>query len=73
MAIGSTGRVYPKDKIIIKAIGDKGRLNVGISFPGSLDYLALPNYNCEVKSEDDILIGKTTQALKNEFITAVKE
>ena len=73
VAIGSTGRVYPKDKIIIKAIGDKGRLNVGISFPGSLDYLALPNYNCEVKSEDDILIGKTTQALKNEFITAVKE
>lgn len=73
IAIGSTGKVYPKDKIIIKAIGEKGRLNVGISFPGSLEYLALPNYNNEVKTEDDIFIGKTTQSLKSDFIKSVKE
>jgi uncharacterized protein YlxW (UPF0749 family) len=73
IAIGSTGKVYPRDKIIIKAIGDKGRLNVGISFPGSLEYLALPNYNNEVKSEDDIFIGKSTQSLKSDFIKLVKE
>jgi uncharacterized protein YlxW (UPF0749 family) len=73
IAIGSTGKVYPKDKITIKAIGDKGRLNVGISFPGSLEYLALPNYNNEIKSEDDIFIGKSTQSLKSDFIKLVKE
>ncbi len=73
IAIGSTGKVYPRDKIIIKAIGDKGRLNVGISFPGSLEYLALPNYNNEVKSEDDIFIGKSKQSLKSDFIKSVKE
>ncbi|WP_026886443.1 DUF881 domain-containing protein [Clostridium beijerinckii] len=73
IAIGSTGKVYPRDKITIKAIGDKGRLNVGISFPGSLEYLALPNYNNEVKSEDDIFIGKSKQSLKSDFIKSVKE
>lgn len=73
IAIGSAGRIYPKEKIVIKAIGDKGRLNVGLSFPGSLEYLALPNYNNEIKTEDEIFIGKTTQSLKNEFIKLVKE
>jgi uncharacterized protein YlxW (UPF0749 family) len=73
IAIGSTGKVYPKDKITIKAIGEKGRLNVGLSFPGSLEYLALPNYNNEIKTEDDIFIGKSTQSLKSEFIKLVKE
>lgn len=73
IAIGTTGKVYPKDKIIVKAIGEKGRLNVGLSFPGSLEYLALPNYNNEIKTEDDIFIGKSTQSLKSEFIKLVKE
>lgn len=73
IAIGSSGKVYPKDKIIVKAIGDKARLNVGISFPGSLEYGALPNYNNEVKAEDDISIGKATQSLKNDYIKSVKE
>ena len=73
VAIGYTGKIYPKDKIIIKAIGEKVRLNGGISFPGSLEYGALPNYNNEVKSEDEIFIGKTTQALHDDFIQSVKE
>ena len=73
LAIGSTGRVYPREKIIVKAIGEKGRLNVGMSFPGSLEYLALRNYNNEIKSEEDIVIGKTTQSSKSDFIKMVKE
>lgn len=73
IAIGSTGRVYPKEKIEIKAIGDKNRMEVGIGFPGSLEYGALSNYNAELKLEDDLNIGKTTVALKNEFIKSVKE
>lgn len=73
IALGSAGKVYPRDKIVIKAIGDKGRLNAGISFPGSLDYKALIYYNNEIKVEEDIVIGKTTQSLKSEFIKLVKE
>ncbi|AYE35613.1 DUF881 domain-containing protein [Clostridium septicum] len=66
--IGSAGKVDPKDKIVIKAIGEKEKLNVGMTFPGSLDYGALQNYNTEVKNSDDIIINKTTQSLKSEFI-----
>lgn len=73
VAIGSTGKIYPRDKIVIKAIGEKGRLNAGISFPGSLEYGALPNYNNEVKTEDEIIIGKTTQGLHDDFIQSVTE
>ena len=73
IAIGSTGRVYPREKIEIKAIGDKNRMEVGIGFPGSLEYGALSNYNTELKLEDDLNIGKTTVALKSEFIKSVKE
>ena len=73
IVIGAAGKVYPRAKIVVKAIGEKGRLNNGISFPGSLEYQALPNYNNEIKSEDDIVIGKTTQSLKSEFIKLLKE
>ena len=73
IALGSAGKVYPREKIVIKAIGDKGRLNAGISFVGSLDYRALLYYNNEIKVEDDLVIGKSTQSLKSEFIKLVKE
>ncbi len=73
IAIGSTGRVYPREKIIIKAIGDKNRMEVGVGFPGSLEYGSLANYNVELKLEDDIKIGKSTVSLKGEFIKSVKE
>lgn len=73
IAIGSTGRVFPGEKISIKAIGDKNRMEVGIGFPGSLEYGALANYNTELKLEDDIKIGKSTVSLKSEFVKSVKE
>ncbi len=73
IAIGSTGRVYPREKIVIKAIGDKNRMEVGVDFPGSLEYGSLSNYNTELKLEDDIKIGKSTVSLKSEFIKSVKE
>lgn len=72
ISIGSAGRVYPNDKIIIKVIGDKKNLNVGVSFAGSLEYGALKNYNNEVKQSDEITINKTTQSLSNEFIKPVQ-
>jgi len=73
IAIGPTGRVYPKEKIVIKAIGDKKRLEVGVGFVGSLEYGSIPNYNTELKIEDDVIIEKTTVTLKSEYMKSVKE
>lgn len=72
ISIGSSGRVYPNDKIVIKVIGDKKNLNVGVSFAGSLEFGALKNYNNEVKQSDEIIINKTTQSLSSEFIKPVQ-
>lgn len=69
--IGSAGKVSPKEPIIIKAIGDKARLNVGLNFPGSLDFGALQNYNCEVEQSDNIVIDKTTQTIKSDYLKPV--
>lgn len=69
--IGSAGKVSPKEAITIKAIGDKARLNVGLNFPGSLDFGALQNYNCEVEQSDSIVINKTTQTIKSDYLKPV--
>lgn len=69
--VGTAGKIDPKDKIVIKAIGDKQALSVAVNFIGVLDYGALPNYSIEVKESDEIIINKTTQSLKNEFIKPV--
>lgn len=69
--IGTAGKISPKDKIVIKAIGDNKALSVAVNFIGVLDYGALPNYNVEIKESDEIIINKTTQSLKTEFIKPV--
>lgn len=69
--IGTAGKIDPKDKIVIKAIGDKQALSVAANFIGVLDYGALRNYSCEVKENDEIVINKTTQTLKNEYVKPV--
>lgn len=69
--IGTAGQINPKEKIVIKAIGDKKSLSVAAEFQGVLDYGALQNYYCEVKENDEIIINKTTQSLKNEYVKPV--
>ncbi|MGG7077698.1 DUF881 domain-containing protein [Clostridium sardiniense] len=71
--IGTAGKVSPKEPIIIKAIGDKARLNVGLNFPGSLDFGALQNYNCEVEQSDNLVIDKTTQTIKSDYLKPVEK
>lgn len=71
--IGTAGKVSPKEPITIKAIGDKARLNVGLNFPGSLDFGALQNYNCEVEQSDNIVIDKTTQTIKSDYLKPVEK
>ena len=64
-------QIDPKGKIVIKAIGDKKALNVAATFVGVLEYGALKNHNSEVKESDEIIITKTTQTLKNEYVKPV--
>jgi len=66
-------KVSPAEPIVIKAIGDKKTLNVGVTFHGVLTYMGLVNYDVESKMTDDILIVKTTQSLKSEFVKPVNE
>ncbi len=70
--VGTAAKIDPKEKIIIKAIGDKQALSVAANFQGVLDYGALQNYYCDVKENDEIVINKTTQSLKNEYIKPVE-
>lgn len=69
--IGTAGKIEPTQEIVIKAIGDKQNLSVAANFPGTLDYGALQNYYSEVKESDEIIINKTTQTLKIEYINPI--
>lgn len=72
ISIGSAGRIDPNSEIVIKAIGDKNKLNIAVNFPGVLDYGALKSYINDVKQIDDITILKTTQSLRYEYIKPVQ-
>lgn len=72
ISISSAGRVDPNDKVVIKVIGDKTKLKQGVSFPGVLDYGALRYYTSEIKEANDIIINKTTQTLKTEYMKPVQ-
>lgn len=72
ISIGSAGRVDPNSEIVIRAIGDKSKLNLAVNFPGVLDYGALKSYSSDIKQIDDITIVKTTQSLRYEYIKPVQ-
>ena len=71
--IGSLGKVSPEEKLVIKAIGDKTKLGAGLKFQDNLTYKNLNNYDIVITPSDDIVIEKTNQILKNEFMKPVKE
>lgn len=66
-----TEKLDPTLPIVIKAIGDKKALSVGANFVGTLDYRALKNYYSEVKESDELIITKTTQTVKTEYIIPI--
>ena len=72
ISIGSAGRVDPSSEIVIKVIGDKSKLNVGVSYGGSLETGALKNYTNDVKSSDEITITKTIQTLRSDYLIPVQ-
>lgn len=69
--VGTAGQIDPNDKIVIKAIGDKQALKTSINFIGVLEYGALKSYDIKVDDSDEIIINKTTQSLKSEFVKPV--
>lgn len=73
--IGSAGKVSPKEKIVIKAIGDKTKLNVGVRFQSDYNLTtgSLANYDVEVKQVDELQIDKTTQTLKSDYINPINK
>lgn len=73
--IGSAGKVSPKEKIEIKAIGDKSKLNVGVRFQSDYNLTtgSLASYDVDVKLVDELQIDKTTQTLKNDYIKPVNK
>lgn len=69
----SGGQINPKDKIVIKIIGDKAKLQGGAEFAGNLEFGQLIHYSADIKQSEEILINKTTQSLRTDFIKPVKE
>lgn len=70
--IGTAAKIDPTEAIVIKAIGDKKILSGAANFVGMLDYGSLQNYYSEVKESDEIIINKTTQTLKTEYIIPIE-
>lgn len=70
--IGDNERISPSENIVIKVIGDKSRIVGGLTFPGALEYGVLSNYTTKIDQVNEVVIPKTTQVVKNEFIKPVK-
>ena len=70
--IGAAGRIDPSKEIVILAIGDIAQLNTGLKFQ-SFEYGNYANYDNEKKESDEIIIEKTTQSLKSDYIKSVQK
>lgn len=70
ISIGGEGVISSKDKIEIKVIGNVERLKAAMEFPGSFDYGALVNYNCEVETGENIKIPKSRVPLTSDYMSA---
>lgn len=67
--IGNNDRISPKDKIVIKIIGDRVNLEGGLNFVGALDYGALGrSYDKKISPDAEIKIPKSTQKITTDSI-----
>lgn len=69
--IGSAGRIIPSEKIEIKAIGDIKQMSNGLKFQG-FDYGNFSYYDIKIEQVDEVVIEKTTQSLRSDFVTTVE-
>jgi uncharacterized protein YlxW (UPF0749 family) len=66
-------KIYPKNRIVVKAIGDKDKLEDALNFPLVLEYEALSNYDIKVEKSDQIKMPKYNKPFKEEFIQPVEK
>ncbi|MDF2504014.1 DUF881 domain-containing protein [Clostridium sp.] len=74
--IGSSDVISPYKEIIIKAIGDKDKLNSGMVFPGVLDNSNIPSSSYTVaspKKSDNIKILKSNKVLNFQYAKPVSK
>lgn len=70
--VANTDKIDPKKEIVIKVIGDKGKIKAALDFSGTLTYGALAYYKVELKTSDEVIINKSTQSLSMEFLKPVE-
>lgn len=72
--IGSNDKISPYEKITIKAIGDKDKLNSAMIFPGVLDSISSSNYIvASPQKSDNIKIPKSNKVLNFEYAKPVSK
>nr|WP_246582996.1 DUF881 domain-containing protein [Clostridium simiarum] len=65
-------KISPRERIVIKAIGNKKTLEGGVNFAGVFHYQNLENYNIDIKTADDVKISKFNKSYKYEYMKPVK-
>lgn len=65
-------KISPSQRITIKAIGDKTKLQQSLKFAGVFDYLDLPNYTYEISTSDSIKIPKYNKDYKSDYLNPSK-
>jgi uncharacterized protein YlxW (UPF0749 family) len=65
--------ISAKERIVIKAIGDKVKLDSALNFPGALDFKNLDAYEIKIEKSDSITIPKYTKTYKSEYIKPVNK
>ena len=65
-------KVSPKERITIKAIGDKAKLIGALDFPGALDFNQLVYYEIKRDESDSIKMAKFDKMFKYEYIKPIK-
>ncbi|MEG1256307.1 DUF881 domain-containing protein [Clostridium sp.] len=66
-------RISPKERVTIKAIGNKSVLTGVIKFVGAIPERLLRNCEVSHEAKDLIVIDKATNSIKYEYIKEVKE
>lgn len=65
-------KISPRERIVIKAIGNKSDLYAMLNFPGALDFQALPYYDKKFEQSDSVKISKFNRTYKYDYLKPVK-
>lgn len=65
-------KISPRERIVIKAIGDKTNLYSALTFNGALDFQALVSYDKKYEKVDEVKILKYNKMPKYEHMKPVK-